>query len=227
MQQDQAYEFVNKVMQHIVVDADYKNLDQIYHTDVIGHYGDTEFNFDDIVNRITYLNKVFKNRNHVLHEVIVADEKLVFRNRQIFTHAKTDELLVTEVTGVYTITDNKVAELWLMTDKKIDYYESPEHGLCVTKLPNEKDCKSRKQFQKLITSEQFMVHGNLQTVALTDREIEVLFYTMRGMTAKEIGQRLTISFRTVESYIETLREKFDVGSKAELRRKITPGALWL
>lgn len=227
MNKEKAYKFVNNLLNNLVVDANAEKLAQYYCRDIIGYFGGTEINFDDIVNHANYLQTVFKNRHHILHDAIVAEDKIIFRARQILTHVKTNDLFITEVTGVYKLKEDKVFKLWVITDKDFDYFESPEHGLCVTDLPNHKDCKSKKQFQSFITNEKFMLHGNLQTVNLTDREMDVLFYTMRGMTAKETGQRLDISFRTVESYIETLREKFDVSSKAELRRKITPGALWM
>lgn len=54
---------------------------------------------------------------------------------------------------------------------------------------------------------------------LTPREIECLFYTLRGKTAKEIARFLTISQKTVEFHIEHLKMKFNCYSKSELISK--------
>lgn len=51
---------------------------------------------------------------------------------------------------------------------------------------------------------------------LTDREQECLFFLIRGKTAKDIGGILNLSYRTVEHYIEIIKEKFSCNTKAEL-----------
>lgn len=51
---------------------------------------------------------------------------------------------------------------------------------------------------------------------LTDREREVLHLTVAGHTSTAIGQRLSISPRTVEKHQSNLMKKMDVHSKAEL-----------
>lgn len=56
-------------------------------------------------------------------------------------------------------------------------------------------------------------HHNIQ---LTNRESETLFLLMRGKTVKEVASYLQLSFRTVEQYVEQLRNKFNCKSKSEL-----------
>jgi len=51
---------------------------------------------------------------------------------------------------------------------------------------------------------------------LTKREIDVLTYVVLGQTAKKIAQSLQISYRTVESYIDTLKYKLGCRSKNEI-----------
>jgi DNA-binding CsgD family transcriptional regulator len=51
---------------------------------------------------------------------------------------------------------------------------------------------------------------------LSRRELECLFYLLRGQTAKAIGQHLCLSKRTIESYIENIKAKFGCRTKAEL-----------
>jgi DNA-binding CsgD family transcriptional regulator len=226
MDKQQAQDFVQDLLDHIVTLADVDSLTNYYHEDVIGHYGDIDFTFSDIENRINYLQTVFKDRAHIIHEVIKADDKIIFRDRQIVTHRKTNALWPYEVTGIYNIRNGKVSELWLMMDKDVDYQESPSHGL-ENSLPNEDDKAAQQHFRQLVQQEKFMINGELTLVELTEREFDTLFYTMRGLTAKKIAQRLNLSYRTIESYLETLKEKFGCDSKTELRRKITPGAIWI
>ncbi len=54
-----------------------------------------------------------------------------------------------------------------------------------------------------------------QTEALTDREIEVLQLTARGMTNKAIGHELNISSRTVQGHLANIYGKLGVVSRTE------------
>lgn len=60
-----------------------------------------------------------------------------------------------------------------------------------------------------------------QLVALTQREREVAILTCRGMTSKEIGLELGLSYRTVEVYRARLLEKFHARKLAELVAKLS------
>lgn len=51
---------------------------------------------------------------------------------------------------------------------------------------------------------------------LSPREKQCAHYLLNGMTAKEIGQQLGLSSRTVESYIVNMKIKLNCANKAEL-----------
>jgi DNA-binding CsgD family transcriptional regulator len=51
---------------------------------------------------------------------------------------------------------------------------------------------------------------------LTTRQLECLFYLLRGKTAKQIGNLLKISSRTVEHYIEGVKDAFGCVTKSDL-----------
>lgn len=56
-------------------------------------------------------------------------------------------------------------------------------------------------------------------IYLTVRENECLFLLLHGGTAKQIAQTLHLSRRTVETYIDNIKIKFDCNSKSELISK--------
>lgn len=58
-------------------------------------------------------------------------------------------------------------------------------------------------------------------VELTRREREVAILTCRGLTSKEIGLDLGLSYRTVEVYRARLLEKFQARKLAELVAKLS------
>jgi len=55
---------------------------------------------------------------------------------------------------------------------------------------------------------------------LTDREFQCMKYYCRGRTSKAIGEIFNISNRTAETHINSLKEKLQVHSREELRKKI-------
>jgi DNA-binding CsgD family transcriptional regulator len=56
-------------------------------------------------------------------------------------------------------------------------------------------------------------------ISLTPREIECLFYTLRGKSAKAIGLILKISPKTIEFHLEHIKTKFNCRNKMELISK--------
>lgn len=60
-------------------------------------------------------------------------------------------------------------------------------------------------------------------IRLTARESEVLFFLIRGQSAKKVAEILNMSMRTVEDHIGTLRRKFCATSKSSL----IEGAIYL
>ncbi|WP_120502600.1 LuxR C-terminal-related transcriptional regulator [Roseovarius sp. EL26] len=58
-------------------------------------------------------------------------------------------------------------------------------------------------------------------VELTPRERQVAILTCRGMTSKEIGLELTLSYRTIEMYRARLLEKFQARKLPELVAKLS------
>ncbi|GAB34188.1 response regulator [Gordonia otitidis] len=53
---------------------------------------------------------------------------------------------------------------------------------------------------------------------LTERETEVLRYVAKGMSAKQIARKLTLSHRTVENHVQSTLRKLQLGNRVELAR---------
>ncbi|MBU3066222.1 response regulator transcription factor [Nocardia sp. NEAU-G5] len=56
------------------------------------------------------------------------------------------------------------------------------------------------------------------TPALTDRETEVLRLVAKGLSAKQIATRLTVSHRTVENHVQATLRKLQLANRVELTR---------
>jgi len=56
------------------------------------------------------------------------------------------------------------------------------------------------------------------TPALTERETEVLRLVAKGLTARQIGERLAVSHRTVESHVQNTLRKLQLANRVQLVR---------
>jgi DNA-binding NarL/FixJ family response regulator len=57
-----------------------------------------------------------------------------------------------------------------------------------------------------------------QTPRLSDRETEILRYVAKGLTAKQIAERLVLSHRTVENHVQATFRKLQLANRVELAR---------
>ena len=53
---------------------------------------------------------------------------------------------------------------------------------------------------------------------LTDRETEILRHVAKGLTAKQIAARLSLSHRTVENHVQATFRKLQVANRVEATR---------
>ena len=70
----------------------------------------------------------------------------------------------------------------------------------------------------LVLGEFRRMAGEPAVPALTDRETEVLRLVAKGLTARQIGERLVVSHRTVESHVQNTLRKLQLNNRAQLVR---------
>jgi DNA-binding CsgD family transcriptional regulator len=65
----------------------------------------------------------------------------------------------------------------------------------------------------------YQILDQAEDAIFTKREIDVLFYLIRGYSAKETGKKLSRSNRTIESHIENMKHKYGVNNRQQLIEK--------
>ena len=65
----------------------------------------------------------------------------------------------------------------------------------------------------------YIVKDRFDDYGLTNRESEVLFFLIRGKTAKEIARIIGLSNRTVEKHLDRIKNKLDCANRSELIEK--------
>ncbi len=63
------------------------------------------------------------------------------------------------------------------------------------------------------------LESELYNIQFTPRERDCLHYLLQGYTAKEIGNHLQLSPRTIEDYIARLKEKLRCTCRSDLVKK--------
>ncbi len=74
----------------------------------------------------------------------------------------------------------------------------------------------RRKFFEETNIERFFLPNSDDDLYLTKREAECAAYMLDGATAKQIGKQLGISFRTVESHLNQMKEKLKCATKEQL-----------
>lgn len=73
---------------------------------------------------------------------------------------------------------------------------------------------------KLLIDKKYLVeNASQQIVKITKLEFTIMHYVSLGLSAKEIGKLMSISFRTVEAHFLTLKSKLLAKNKADIIRK--------
>jgi DNA-binding CsgD family transcriptional regulator len=63
-------------------------------------------------------------------------------------------------------------------------------------------------------------HSQNNSSLLTPRELDIISLLMRGSSTAEIAAGLELSERTVYSHIDSIKQKLEISSRAELLRYV-------
>lgn len=193
-------------------------LASFYSQEMIGYYQDQTICFDDIVNRLEYLQQRYNKRKyHVTQFMQLDNEMVIVWTRQSGIDTKNNQPYDTNVITVYKLDNELITKAWLLTDVELDYFSNPDSKDQPENITLEHVNKT--QFLALLKDYQ---EFDKDKIVLTEREQECLFYYLAGFTAKEIAKKLDINYRTVQDYLAIVKDKYQCGTKQELRAKLFP-----
>ena len=116
--------------------------------------------------------------------------------------------------------DSKTSEVFQLEKCPLTDSKNNTTGLIYYCRPCPKDEVFRmlRQYDETlqINSHHYTLNDHENKYELTNREYECVFLLIRGKSAKEIGTLLSLSKRTIESYIEHIKNKMDCKNKAEI-----------
>lgn len=228
LSQEEAYAFVKKIVDGIST-ADIKSISEHYDENSIVHFGEVNLTYADIIKRTHYIQENYIDLRHILLNAICFDNFIVANDLQFYQNKKNKQINRVDLTLVYRLTSTlKIAEAWLMSN--VDYnYKADIHE--DDELLNVQQGLARTSRQNILNDFKYTINQRLKedypNITFTDREMETLFYTLVGYTSKEVGKQLDLSHRTIESYLDVIKEKLGCNSKSEIRTALIPGGIWL
>ena len=187
-------------------------LEQAYHSDFTGHHNTQIFNYDLLAERYQYYHKRYTNIRLTLMGQHCLDNGLFHilleLNAIDVEHQCIVELYITHV---LQIKQNKIKQLWSISKQE----------LIVDKcqLMQTEDLSLEKQDkQRFLSALQQVDRAFGDSVKMTSRERDVLFFIFRGYSAKEIGLKMKVSYRTVQKHLENIRTKYQINNLSQLRK---------
>lgn len=116
--------------------------------------------------------------------------------------------------------DSKNGDVFLLEKSPLTDQSNTVTGLIYYCRPYHKNevVRMLHQFDDALdlSTRHYTLNDNQNKYQLTSRECECVFLLIRGKSAKEIGVLLSLSKRTIESYIENIKNKMNCKNKAEI-----------
>ncbi len=198
-----AKNIINAMNSHLFVNLDLDKISEYYHSDVIQHCNDEDYEFGDLKSRIDKMNEFFEVTRFIQLTIFEVGEKIVYNISQIGFDKKRACQSQRTITSVVEFKASKIIQEWVSFNELL--------------LP---DVSNDEQNINILKQRFSGLTKNGKLRPLSTRQAECLYYYVLGFSAKEIGRRLELSFRTVQNYLNTIKEKLSCETSNELKNKV-------
>lgn len=103
---------------------DAEKLSRMYSKDVAGYMDDKVVGYNDIMNRLQYSEKNFKEVFNEVKDLIIEGEKVVARIKQTLIPRIDGSPTVYHITAIYRIQQNQVVETWSSFYPNVNYLKN-------------------------------------------------------------------------------------------------------
>lgn len=103
---------------------DAEKLSLMYSKDVVGYMDDKVVNYNDIMNRLQFSEKNFKEVNNELKDLIIEREKIVARIKQTLIPREEGKPTVYHITSIYRVLNHQVVETWSSFYPNVNYLKN-------------------------------------------------------------------------------------------------------
>jgi DNA-binding CsgD family transcriptional regulator/predicted SnoaL-like aldol condensation-catalyzing enzyme len=215
---DEAEQFIRNLWQTYLTEGKVELIEQFYDKDIICHHGADTYYFEDIRNRGLAIKNNTKNIHTRIIDFCVIYDLIIVKLKQSWLDRKTEQFIETPATNIYRIKNEKICEAWFLISDKLPSYREINTNFSNATKNFEVNQKEKWEFlARLALVEKAAPSGKKE---LTQVERECLFYYIHGFSAKETAAQMHLTFRTVQTYIAGLKERFGCANKLALRKNI-------
>ncbi len=165
------------------------------------------------------------NRNTVYYRILRPDNSIRhLRDTCLFLKNKDEVVLLVGIAKSLSVIawENEVKNLEqesVVTNNQLDLLSH------IFMLASEKKYQDISSLKKTSLPEHYVFLRDGQHTALSQQEYRCLKFYLNGLSAKETAKKLGISNRTVETYIEIIKNKLSCHKKSEFFKNIHPCSL--
>lgn len=161
------------------------------------------------------LPTAFQKRHFEIKDIFAYEDRvvvywtceLIYVDNEKQTEPKYDQKTISDL-SIYRISNGKICEVWEAWDRLGLLEQFGEVHFTPSSLESEAQYRTLQSLEL----EKYLQNASL----LSLRERQCLKCLLEGKTAKETASELNISYRTVESYFENIKDKLNCYSKREL-----------
>lgn len=100
-------------------------LSQLYHKSVMGHFHQLDYGFEEIKNRLLFIEKHHSERKFNLEDLLIEKNKFSLRFSYSAIDKESNQKIYFNSIGIYQLLDLKIIEVWLLSEQSIDYLKKP------------------------------------------------------------------------------------------------------
>lgn len=213
----EAEQFVNDLYTNINLKKRSDFISKYFSPDVIGHYQDECFYFDDLYSRLNNIGDNLSDYHFHIGSLYIIDNFITFWLQENWFSQANGHLHESKVAIILRIKNSLICEYWILSDWKISSYQKMNDNF-------QEETRVFEIAKKV--KHDFFAHLAISEKAATDSfdlsevDRECLYYYFHGYSAKETAVQMNLSFRTVQAYIGQLKQRFNCTTKAQLRKRL-------
>lgn len=123
MQKQAAIQFLERLFKEVWSQPNPAKIDEFYHPQVTGYFGVQPITLADIKNRATFTQHIFANIQTEILDIVAEDNKIAVRLKQTAVRKDGVSNGADHHMAIYHLRDNKIVQLFFLTDKPFDYKE--------------------------------------------------------------------------------------------------------
>jgi len=212
--QEKNIALVRKLFEGPFDEKSIETYDKILSEDVVLHgptTGQEEYGLNRLKEIDKELSKSYRNIKRNINEIFAFSDKIIVYWSIYGTSCQGEndgKFMVVSGHGIYRVRKERISEIWQSWDKINCLEQLNQNNISLDQVNLKSICK----FLKALDVEAYYKKAAL----LSCRERECLKLLLQGKTAKETAMILSLTYRTIESYFENIKNKLNCSTKKDL-----------